>query len=64
MMAKKLNQRKAYWSLYLARFNFVLHYCLDKSMDKPDVLFYRLNHGDGSYNNKNVVLMRPELLAV
>ena len=63
MMAKKLNQRKAYQSLYLARFDFVLHYCLDKSIDKPNVLFYRLNHGNGSYNNRNMVLMKPELLA-
>jgi len=27
MTAKKLNHRQARWSLYLARFDFLLHHC-------------------------------------
>ena len=33
--AKKLNQRQARWSLFLARFDFVLHHRPGKSMGKP-----------------------------
>ena len=36
--AKKLNRRQARWSLYLARFDFVLHHRPGKSMGKPDAL--------------------------
>ena len=38
--AKKLNCRQAQWLLYLARFDFVLHYCPSKSMDKPNILYW------------------------
>jgi len=38
MTAKKLNQRQAHWFLYLARFDFVLHYCLSKCMSKSNIL--------------------------
>ena len=42
----------------------MLHYCLDKSIKKSDVLSHQLNHGDESHNNKNIVLFKPEFLAV
>jgi len=33
-------------------------------MGKPDVLLQRLDHGKGTSNNEDVVLLQPELLAV
>ena len=64
MMAKKLNRHKACWSLYLVHFDFKLAHCLGRSMGKPDVLLRRLNHSKGTSDNKDVVLLRLELLAV
>ena len=64
MMAKKLNRRQARWSLHLARFDFLLHYRPRHTMGKPDVLSRRANHGNGASNNENVVLLRPEFLAI
>jgi len=64
MTAKKLNCRQARWSLYLARFDFKLAHCPGCSMGKLDVLLQRPYHGKGTSNNKDVVLLRPELLTV
>jgi len=64
MTAKKLNRRQACWSLHLARFNFLLHHCPRRTMGKPDALSRRANHGNGASDNENIVLLRPELLAV
>ena len=64
MMAKKLNCRQAHWSLYLARFDFKLIYHPGRSMRKPDTLSQRPDHGKGASNNKDVVLLRLELLAI
>ena len=36
--AKKLNRRQAWWSLFLARFDFTLHHRPGKSMGEPDAL--------------------------
>jgi len=33
-------------------------------MGKPDVLSWRLDHGKRTSNNEDVVLLRPELLAI
>jgi len=33
-------------------------------MGKPDALSWRLDHGKGASDNKDVVLLRPELLAI
>jgi len=33
-------------------------------MGKPDALSKRADHGNGASNNENVVLLRPEFLAV
>jgi len=64
MTAKKLNRRQARWSLYLARFDFKLTYHPGRSMGKPDALSQRPDHGKGTSDNKDVVLLRPELLAI
>ena len=44
MMAKKLNQRQARWSLLLARFDFLLHHRPGKTMGKSDALSQRVLH--------------------
>jgi len=64
MMAKKLNHRQAQWSLYLARFDFKLVHRPGCSMGKPDTLSQRLDHGKGASDNEDMVLLRPELIAV
>jgi len=33
-------------------------------MGKPDALSRRADHGNGASNNENIVLLRPEFLAV
>jgi len=33
-------------------------------MDKPDILFWRPNHNDGSLDNKDIVLLHSEVLAI
>jgi len=64
MTAKKLNCHQARWSLYLARFNFKLIYCPGCSMGKPNTLSQRPDHGNRAFDNEDVVLLRPELIAV
>jgi len=64
MTAKKLNRCQARWSLYLAHFNFKLVHCPGRSMGKPDALSRRPDHDKGTFNNEDVVLLRPELIAV
>jgi len=41
-----------------------LAHCPGHSIGKPDTLSWRLDHGKGTSNNKDVVLLRLELLAV
>jgi len=64
MTVKKLNCRQARWSLYLARFDFLLHHCPGCTMGKPDALSRRADYGNRASDNENVVLLRPEFLAV
>jgi len=64
MMAKKLNRRQARWSLYLARFDFLLHHRPGYTMGKLDALLRRADYGNGASDNENVVLLRPEFLVV
>ena len=64
MTTRKLNCRQAWWSLYLACFNFTLCYCPGQSMDKLDTLSQRPDHGDRSLDNKDIVLLCPKVLAV
>jgi len=64
MMAKKLNHRQAHWSLHLARFDFLFHHHPGHTMDKPDALSRRADHGNRASDNENVILLRLESLAV
>jgi len=64
MMAKKLNCGQARWSLYLACFNFKLIHHPGRSMGKPDALLWRPDRGNGASDNKNMILLWPELLAI
>ena len=64
MTAKKLNRRQAHWSLYLARFDFLLHHRPGRTIGKPNVLSRKADHRSGASDNKNVVLLQPEFLAV
>jgi len=64
MMAKKLNCHQARWSLHLARFDFLLHHHPRHTMDKPNTLSRRADHGNRASDNENVVLLRLEFLAV
>ena len=64
IMAKKLNRRQACWSLYLARFDFLLHHCPGHVMGKPDVLLRRADHRNRASDNENIVLLRLEFLMV
>jgi transposase InsO family protein len=64
MKAKKLNRRQARWSLLLARFDFVMHHRPGKSMGKSDALSRRSDHGSGTHDNENIVLLTPDLFAI
>jgi len=64
MMAKKLNQRQARWSLLLARFDFVMHHRPRKSMGKMDTLSHQSDHRTGLEDNDNMVLLTPNFFVV
>jgi len=64
MMAKKLNRHQAHWSLHLARFDFLLHHRPRHTIGKPDALLRRADHRNRASDNENIVLLRPEFLAV
>jgi hypothetical protein len=64
MTAKKLNRRQARWSLFLARFNFVMHHRPRKSMGKSDALSRRADHNTSPNDNSDVVLFTPGLFAI
>src|SRR6202012_1418967 len=51
MGAQNLNRRQARWSLYLSRFNFLMHHRPGKSAGKPDALSRRVDHQSGSIDN-------------
>ncbi|KAG5727516.1 hypothetical protein E4T56_gene12212 [Termitomyces sp. T112] len=62
--AKKLNCHQAQWPLYLANFDFLLHHKPGQSMEKPDTLFQKVDHGTRRENNSNIVLLQPRLFAI
>src|ERR1700689_1765091 len=64
MMAKQRNRHQAQWSLFLARFNFVLHHKPGCTMGKPDALSRRADHGNGAEDNSDIVLLTPKLFAI
>jgi len=57
MTAKKLNRRQACWSLYLACFDSKLTHHPERSMEKPDALLWRLDHGKGTSDNEDVIFL-------
>ena len=63
-MAKKLNRRQAQWSLYLSRFDFELHHRPGRTMGKSDTLSRHADHGDGSNDNRDIVLLQPKFFTV
>jgi len=64
MMAEKLNQRQARWSLLSAQFDFIMHHCPSKSMGKTDTLSRQSDHRTGSEDNDNMVLLTPNFFVV
>jgi len=64
MMAKKLNWRQAKWSLLLAQFDFIMHHRPGKSMGKTEALSRWSDHGTGSEDNDNMVLLTPNFFTV
>jgi hypothetical protein len=64
MSAKQLNHGQAWWSLYLAHFDFLIHHRPGKSMGKPDALSQRADHRTGTDDNSNIMLLTPKLFAV
>jgi hypothetical protein len=63
MTAKKLNGRQACWSLYLSRFNFLMHHRPGMSMGKCDALSRCADHNPGTDDNCDVTLLKPEFFA-
>jgi Integrase zinc binding domain/RNase H-like domain found in reverse transcriptase len=63
MTAKKLNRRQARWSLYLSRFDFVMHHRPGKGMGKCDALSHRADHSPGADDNCDITLLKPEFFA-
>ncbi|KAG5732707.1 hypothetical protein E4T56_gene16829 [Termitomyces sp. T112] len=59
-----LNAMMAWWSLYLANFNFSLHHKPGWSMGRPDTLSQRADHSIREGDNSNIVLLYPELFAI
>jgi hypothetical protein len=64
MTAKNLNRRQARWSLYLSRFDFVMHHRPGKSMGKCDTLSRCTDHATGVNDNRDATLLRLEFFAV
>jgi hypothetical protein len=64
MTAKNLNCRQAHWSLYLSRFDFVMHHHPGKSMGKCDALSRHANHANGSNDNHDITFLQPEFFMV
>ena len=64
MTAKKLNHRQAHGSLYLSRFDFVMHHCPGKSIGKCNALSQHADHDDGTNNNCDTTLLQPEFFTV
>ena len=64
IIAKKLNRCQVHWSLCLAYFNFKLIHYPGCSIGKPDTLSQRLDHSKRASDNKDVILLQLELLAI
>ena len=64
MAVKKLNCYQAQWSLYLGRFDFLLHYRPERSMGKSDALFRQSDYGIRALDNQDMVLLYLEFFVV
>ena len=64
MTAQNLSRRQARWSLYLSRFNFMMHHRPGKSSGKPDALSRRVDHHHDEPDNLGQTLLSPEFFAV
>ena len=64
MTAKKLNWRQAQWSLLLGRFDFLLNHQPGKTMGKSNMLSWRSDHGLGTEDNQNLMLLTLGLFSV
>ena len=61
MMAQKLNQCQACWSLFLSHFDIKMMHHPGKSSAKPDLLLRHSDHKEGVENNNNdIILLKPE----
>jgi hypothetical protein len=56
---QRLNQRQAWWSLFLSQFHFTLIHCPGKLMGKPDALSRRADHPKGKDDNEGLMLLQP-----
>ena len=59
--AQNLNRRQARWALFLSRFDISLVHRAGKHSAKPDALSRRADHNTGEDDNKDEVLLKPEL---
>jgi len=64
MTAKKLNWQQAQWSLYLSRFDFMMHHRPGHTMGKCNALSWWADHGTGIDDNHNLTLLRSEFFAI
>ena len=64
MQAQNLNRRQARWSLYLSRFNFIMHHRPGKSSGKPDALSRRADHQIDQPDNQGQTLLSPSMFEV
>jgi hypothetical protein len=59
-MAQKLNRRQARWSLYLSEFDVKLVHMPGTKMIQLDVLSRWPNHGEGTEQDNEDMIMLPE----
>ena len=64
MTAQNLNRRQARWSLYLSRFNFLMHHRPGKSSGKPDALSRRIDHQPTTPDNVGQTLLTPNFFEI
>ena len=58
---QKLNRRQARWVTELSQYNFTLHHRPGALNRKADLLSRRSDHDQGKDDNKDVILLKPEL---
>lgn len=61
--AQKLNRRQARWHLFLSEFNISLAHYPGKTLTQADALSRRSGHEEGENDNKDIVVLGPEIFA-